>query len=166
MCLWHFIFYTSSGYSMNLLIGNKFNTIIINETNNFTMQIILQTKIQNLRLFIKSFIKRRKNSDKNHSISPPKNFVFQRNEKKQNFEKQKKKKRKPKGSKFHFQKNRARFVFHFLALETWSNQAESARSVIVQRLIDLLTRGSRVARPQWKDRSNASVDSAESSATM
>lgn len=74
MCLWHFIFYTSSGYSMNLLIGNKFNTIIINETNNFTMQIILQIKIQNLRPFIKSFIKRRKNSDKNHSISPPKKF--------------------------------------------------------------------------------------------
>lgn len=77
---------------MNLLIGNKFNTIIINETNNFTMQIILQIKIQNLRPFIKSFIKRCKNSDKNHSISPQKNFVFQRNEKKQNFEKQKKKK--------------------------------------------------------------------------
>lgn len=31
---------------MNLLIGNKFNTIIINETNNLMMQIILSTKFK------------------------------------------------------------------------------------------------------------------------
>lgn len=73
---------------MNLLIGNKFNTIIINETNNLMMQIILSTKfkISNPLLNVKGA----KIPTRIIPFPPQKNFMFQRNEKKQNFEKKEK----------------------------------------------------------------------------
>lgn len=85
--IYDLIFYISSGYLMNLLIDNKFNTIIINETNNLIIQINPSIKIrQNLKPFIKSIKHKRHKIKKfrQKSFHFPKKFRIsvQREEKK------------------------------------------------------------------------------------